>query len=169
MRLLIEYTYSAMYDVLLFQGESDLPTLVQILCVTFAESIPVYKRQQQQPHAYAPPMSTPGYRPPYHQPTYPPGGAAPGYPSSYPNQPPRQPYPPGPGSQPSYNAPYPTGQPSMPVPGGGGGGYAPTGAGGGYPQQQSTPPYTGGHNPEETQNKEERLKHRGDCQYNDSV
>ena len=108
-----------MYNINL-QGKSDLVTLVQILCATFAESIPVFSRQQQ--HTYMPPSGAGSYRPP------PQGGYnPPGYAPHYPVQP-RQPYPPP--NQPYSSVPYPSGQSSMPVPGGsynppypGGGGY----------------------------------------------
>lgn len=143
----------ALYVLLLpLQSTSDLSTLVQILCATFAENIPVYKKQQIQSTGFVqPPMSggmpRGGYRPP--EPSYPSNPYPGGYPGG--GGPPggRMPYP-----QPSYGSgrpPYPTpysnaGQPTpMPMPGGGGYGGAPYpggAAGGGYPPpgQPSYPP-----------------------------
>ncbi len=128
-------------DNILFQGQSDLPTLVQILSATFAESIPVYKRQPQQTQSYAPPTTGGSYRPPggYQPPIpYNPPGARYPYPRQPQPQPPH-PYHPGPPQQPTYSTtPYPSGHASMPMPVSG---YNPPYPGHGGYQPQSTPPY----------------------------
>uniref|UniRef100_A0A1X7UNL7 UEV domain-containing protein n=2 Tax=Amphimedon queenslandica TaxID=400682 RepID=A0A1X7UNL7_AMPQE len=132
------------------QGKSDLATLIQILCATFADNIPVYSRQQaatgynqpgsyrppsagggayRPPHAHPPPQPQPGYNP-YPQaqhPPYPQPGGQPGYPGPTPY--PVQASMPTPGGYQPQPAPYPTGgynQPPYPSPQGHpGGGYPP--------------------------------------------
>ncbi|XP_064397576.1 tumor susceptibility gene 101 protein-like [Halichondria panicea] len=114
------------------QNSSDLPTLTQILCATFAEHCPVYSKrnvpQQQQPTPQSGGWGQPN------RPVQPPSTYA--TPSNFPtpqpygNTPPRGPYP-GQHSQSSYppqQTPYPSGgQTGMPTP------YNPPG---GYPYHQ---------------------------------